>query len=206
MTAEPEKPAINAEFGASSEAMPDFIHSDDISVSEPEDVSEAAYEPVEEELSAPIMSDGLSSTEEKTQIPAPTQKAQSLKPSTTSAEPHMGDVRVVKWAIHYKELKKKEITRDEYFEWKINWPFTYDDGGRFEPSIKWRKARNKSKFSYEILHLYSNCTQKAKNNLGNLCYQGFRGFICLFPLNRSRRFCCNIIKNPVYILHLIYNP
>lgn len=44
------------------------------------------------------------------------------------------------WAIRFQELADKAITREEYFEWKINWPFTCDDGGRFEPSIHWRKG------------------------------------------------------------------
>lgn len=44
------------------------------------------------------------------------------------------------WAFHFNERQKKEISADEYFEWKLNWPFTCDDGGRFEPSIIWRKA------------------------------------------------------------------
>ena len=44
------------------------------------------------------------------------------------------------WAYHFSERQKKEITADEYFEWKLNWPFTCDDGGRFEPSIHWRKV------------------------------------------------------------------
>lgn len=44
------------------------------------------------------------------------------------------------WAIRFNELSNKEITRDEYFEWKLNWPFTCDDGGRFEPSIQWRSG------------------------------------------------------------------
>lgn len=43
------------------------------------------------------------------------------------------------WAYHFNERQKKEISADEYFEWKLNWPFTCDDGGRFEPSIQWRK-------------------------------------------------------------------
>ena len=30
------------------------------------------------------------------------------------------------------------ITRDEYFEWKINWPQTCDDCGKREPSKQWR--------------------------------------------------------------------
>jgi len=45
------------------------------------------------------------------------------------------------WAFRFQELREKGITRDEYFEWKLNWPFTCDDGGRFEPSIHWRKAK-----------------------------------------------------------------
>lgn len=44
------------------------------------------------------------------------------------------------WAIRFQELKKKDITREEYFEWKINWPYTCDDGGRFEPSIQWKNT------------------------------------------------------------------
>ena len=30
------------------------------------------------------------------------------------------------------ELKSGVITRDEYFEWKINWPYTCDDCGKTE--------------------------------------------------------------------------
>ena len=43
------------------------------------------------------------------------------------------------WAPRYRELKTKQITYDEYFEWKINWPASCDDGGRFEPSYQWRR-------------------------------------------------------------------
>lgn len=32
-----------------------------------------------------------------------------------------------------EELKSSEITRDQYFEWKINWPQTCDGCGKFEP-------------------------------------------------------------------------
>jgi len=45
------------------------------------------------------------------------------------------------WAFRYQELQNKEISRDEYFEWKLNWPSTCDDGGRFEPSFNWRKGK-----------------------------------------------------------------
>ena len=44
------------------------------------------------------------------------------------------------WATRFRELKAGEITRDEYFEWKINWPLTCDDGGRFVPTYRWRKT------------------------------------------------------------------
>lgn len=43
------------------------------------------------------------------------------------------------WLIRKNELKNGEITRDEYFEWKINWPMTCDDCGKHEPKKKWRK-------------------------------------------------------------------
>lgn len=36
------------------------------------------------------------------------------------------------------ELKYGEIAKDEYFEWKINWPYTCDDCGKFEPKKQWR--------------------------------------------------------------------
>jgi transcriptional regulator with XRE-family HTH domain len=45
------------------------------------------------------------------------------------------------WSTRYKEYYSGDITYEEYFEWKINWPFTCDDGGRFEPSYQWRKAK-----------------------------------------------------------------
>ena len=40
------------------------------------------------------------------------------------------------------ELKSGEITRDEYFEWKINWPYTCDDCEKFEPKKQWRSAKS----------------------------------------------------------------
>ena len=42
------------------------------------------------------------------------------------------------WTIRKEELKSGEITQDEYFEWKINWPQTCDDCGKREPSKQWR--------------------------------------------------------------------
>lgn len=28
------------------------------------------------------------------------------------------------WLLHQQELRRGEITRDQYFEWKLNWPYT----------------------------------------------------------------------------------
>jgi transcriptional regulator with XRE-family HTH domain len=44
------------------------------------------------------------------------------------------------WLIRKDELKVGSITKDEYFEWKLNWPRTCDDCGRIEPIYKWRSA------------------------------------------------------------------
>ncbi|WP_028829041.1 helix-turn-helix domain-containing protein [Proteocatella sphenisci] len=48
------------------------------------------------------------------------------------------------WLIRKEELATGVITKEEYFEWKINWPDTCDDCGKFEPSKKWR-TNDKSK-------------------------------------------------------------
>ena len=42
------------------------------------------------------------------------------------------------WTLRKEELKSGVITRDEYFEWKINWPQTCDGCGKYEPKKKWR--------------------------------------------------------------------
>ena len=44
------------------------------------------------------------------------------------------------WMDRKQELKNGEITLDEYFEWKLNWPDTSDGCGRFEPKFKWRRT------------------------------------------------------------------
>ncbi len=43
------------------------------------------------------------------------------------------------WLYHKEQLKAGEITNDEYFEWKLNFPSTCDDCGKSEPSKRWRK-------------------------------------------------------------------
>ena len=43
------------------------------------------------------------------------------------------------WQLRKKQLRKGEITKEEYLEWKLNWPQTADGCGRYEPKKKWRK-------------------------------------------------------------------
>lgn len=45
------------------------------------------------------------------------------------------------WVVRMDELKSGEITRDEYFEWKINWPQTCDGCGKFEPKKQWKLSK-----------------------------------------------------------------
>ena len=49
------------------------------------------------------------------------------------------------------ELKSGEITRDEYFEWKINWPQTCDGCGKYEPKKQWLSVKS---VSYTHLDVY----------------------------------------------------
>ena len=46
------------------------------------------------------------------------------------------------WTLRKEELKSGKITRDEYFEWKINWPQTCDDCGKREPSKQYPAGHN----------------------------------------------------------------
>lgn len=46
------------------------------------------------------------------------------------------------WALRHEELKSNKITRDEYFEWKINWPDSCDDCGKIISIYKWKKDKN----------------------------------------------------------------
>ncbi|MDP3051819.1 MAG: hypothetical protein U1D96_01245 [Eubacteriales bacterium] len=84
-TRQPIKTAVIAEIEAKSEETPSTILlSVDTHAPEPEVITE--NKPAKTEVIT---------AEEKTQKPEPTQEARSPKPSTTSAEPRMGDTRVV---------------------------------------------------------------------------------------------------------------
>ena len=40
------------------------------------------------------------------------------------------------WLVRKNELKAGEISRDEYLEWKLNWPDTYGNCGKFQSKKK----------------------------------------------------------------------
>ena len=45
------------------------------------------------------------------------------------------------WCLQKEQLKSGEISEEEYFEWKINWPCTCDDSKRFDYYVPWRKEK-----------------------------------------------------------------
>lgn len=45
------------------------------------------------------------------------------------------------WLVRQQEYRAGEITKEEYFEWKLNWPDTCDDLGKITPTIQWRKNK-----------------------------------------------------------------
>lgn len=45
------------------------------------------------------------------------------------------------WTLRKEERKSGEITRDEYFKWKINWPYTCDDCGKLKPKKQWKLSK-----------------------------------------------------------------
>ena len=44
------------------------------------------------------------------------------------------DEFLLEWQLCKKQLAAGEITREEYLEWKLNWPQTADDCGRHTPA------------------------------------------------------------------------
>ncbi|MBM5604538.1 XRE family transcriptional regulator [Listeria seeligeri] len=45
------------------------------------------------------------------------------------------------WKLRKQELNDGIITKSEYTEWKINWPYTADDCGKIEPKIQWKNNK-----------------------------------------------------------------
>ena len=52
---------------------------------------------------------------------------------------HLLDSFMAEWQQRKKDLADGLISEAEYMEWKLNWPRTCDDGGKFEPTKQWRK-------------------------------------------------------------------
>lgn len=49
------------------------------------------------------------------------------------------------WQLRKKQLSSGEIGKEEYQEWKLNWPQTADDCGKHTPSKQWQKYLTKTK-------------------------------------------------------------
>jgi len=47
---------------------------------------------------------------------------------------------MAEWQQRKKDLADGTISKAEYMEWKLNWPDTTDDCGRFVPGKWWRKG------------------------------------------------------------------
>ena len=43
------------------------------------------------------------------------------------------------WKLRKEQLTNGEISKAEYEEWKLNWPQTEDDCGKFQPKKEWRE-------------------------------------------------------------------
>ena len=43
------------------------------------------------------------------------------------------------WKLRKEQLASGEISQAEYEEWKLNWPQTADDCGKFQPKKEWRQ-------------------------------------------------------------------
>lgn len=48
------------------------------------------------------------------------------------------DSFLIEWLKRKKDLADETISKDEYTEWKLNWPDTADDCGKHKPKKKWR--------------------------------------------------------------------
>lgn len=49
------------------------------------------------------------------------------------------DSFLLEWQMRKEQLRTGEITKEEYEEWKLNWPQTADNCGRGTPAKQWRK-------------------------------------------------------------------
>ena len=61
------------------------------------------------------------------------------KHKAVSFNVRMLDGFMAEWQQRKKDLADGIISKAEYTEWKLNWPATADDLGKFEPTKQWRK-------------------------------------------------------------------
>ena len=54
---------------------------------------------------------------------------------------HLLDGFLKEWQLRKQQLAAGEISREEYQEWKLNWPQTADDCGKFAPARQWRETQ-----------------------------------------------------------------
>lgn len=69
----------------------------------------------------------------------PSEKWPTCPPVGLYFKYHLVDDFLHEWLTRQEEYTSKEITRDEYFEWKLGWPATCYDRGKIEPREKWQK-------------------------------------------------------------------
>lgn len=55
------------------------------------------------------------------------------------------DVSMREWAIRKQELASRQITKDEYLEWLLQWPASSDFAGLKEPKCQWRDGKGKTR-------------------------------------------------------------
>jgi len=84
------------------------------------------------------------STTEKKLLQCGSENRPANSPTVMWFNNNLVDEFMREWAFRKAELKSKQITRDEYFEWKLNWPHTCDDCGKIEPKFKWREITDVS--------------------------------------------------------------
>ena len=51
------------------------------------------------------------------------------------------DMAFARWCGKKHMLASGGITKEEYFEWKLNWPYTCDDSKESQYYVTWRKNK-----------------------------------------------------------------
>ena len=85
------------------------------------------------------------------------------------------DSFMAEWMLRKQQLRRGEITREEYQEWKLNWPSTADDCGKFQPKKAWRKESRHEKPSEPLpfRRAFSCLPQILKNKTESIKFVSF---------------------------------